>query len=949
MTTLPRTLSLLAARILLGVAALSLTLLAAWSASDLWGQPSARANAAFAQKKPRVEEEEETPKKTPPKKPRAKEEEEEATKAKTPPNKKPRAEEEETAPKAKPKRKVIRVEEEEGPVVQPGDARPEAPAVGDLRQLADQAKHPGARSLFVELAVPHDRIVLKKNEGVTINGSSRQSQYDVEPIPVYLGTDPGRYRKPLTLHLLTNGKRDKAYNPRPASLEYVRSYEELAQSEVSQFLKERYDLKPRQSNDYLSRFDMLLVAKQALSAVLRWHESARETGRRTGKEWEAIETGLRKRLLDDVLLKQMEVLVDSRDWDKVVALARQLAVIYTDKADRERIARPVADMIENALKDDPTASDEKKPQARKRLLELERDFPDNEVFKPIIDGLQKQAQTLLEQARKLAEGKSDPDKERRIGMLLRQAEEIWPQLQGLHTFKLERSVEHPVLRVGVRGPLPKYLSPAWACTDAEQRAVELLFESLVKVIPDADGVFRYHPGLAEQRPKVTSLGRRFQLPRGARWSNNQRLDAGDIRATVRQLKAGVGLGRSRAWGELLDRVEVKSDPYQVTLRLHQGYLDPLALMTFKILPQGQPVDTEEFATKPVSSGPFRFAGQRSDEDNRECAFFLANPSYNGRSGKRDLPRIQEIRFYSYVDPVGDLTSGKLDLALDLTAEETQKLRQKSSEAGIEVPTASARMPNRRIYFLAINQSKLPSAALRKALAYAINREQLLKDHFRGPLERDVHKALNGPFPAGSWACNPNLTSRRGKGSLDLFDADKAGTLCPPKQGAAVGPLKLKYPQGDPALEKAMKDLCERVKTLTGLVLEPAPCDPYQLREDVEQTQSYDVAYYHYDFPDDTYWLWPLLGPPLRERADSNIFKFTDITIQPALKAAMSYRDFAEVRKHQWAVHESLLGEMPFIPLWQLDPLLAYGRAVQPAALDPVLVFTNIEEWRLRRK
>jgi ABC-type oligopeptide transport system substrate-binding subunit len=239
--------------------------------------------------------------------------------------------------------------------------------------------------------------------------------------------------------------------------------------------------------------------------------------------------------------------------------------------------------------------------------------------------------------------------------------------------------------------------------------------------------------------------------------------------------------------------------------------------------------------------------------------------------------------------------------------------------------------------------------VRKALAHAINREKLLDDHFRGSDKRQkIHKALNGPFPAGSWACNPNLTNRREKGSLDLFDADLARTLFP-KQGGTIGPLKLKYPQGDPGLEKAMKDLCDQVKGTMGLVLEPTPCDPYQLREDVELTQSYDVAYYHYDFPDETYWLSPLLGPPPREGADSNMFKFTDIKIQPALKEAMGYRDFAKVRKLQWALHDSLFREMPFVPLWQLDSLLAYGSAVDPSGLDSVLVFTNIEQWRLRRK
>jgi ABC-type transport system substrate-binding protein len=387
--------------------------------------------------------------------------------------------------------------------------------------------------------------------------------------------------------------------------------------------------------------------------------------------------------------------------------------------------------------------------------------------------------------------------------------------------------------------------------------------------------------------------------------------------------------------------------------LHQGYLDPLSLTTFKILPshQAEAVDTEEFAKNPVCSGPFRLDPTRSSDNNRECVFFVANPSYGLRPGKRDLPRIQEIRFYLCTNAVEELCSGKLDLVLDLTAKEVNELRQKANNFHVEVPLPTPAAPNRRIYFLAINHGKLPDANLRKALAYAINREKLLDDHFRGPLKDQVHihKALNGPFPAGSWACNPALANRQNKDSLDLYDADGAKTFSQQAAVRAIGPLKLKYPEGDPTLKEALEDLCAQVKKTTGIELEPLPCDPMQLRQDVERTQSYDLAYYHYDFPDEAYCLWPLLGPPLRDGGDSNIFKFVDEAIQSPMKDVMRHRDFAQVRELQRRIHQSLIKQMPFIPLWQLDPLLAYSSAVKPGALDPLLVFTNIEEWRLQRK
>jgi ABC-type oligopeptide transport system substrate-binding subunit len=927
MISLSRTFSLFIARGVLGMLVLGVALLGLWTVSDLWGQAADKLGTP-AQKKPRVEEEEDTPKVSP--------------------KKKPRVEEEEDTPRMPPKRKVIRVEEDEDPKQKPATATANAPA-GDLKQLARQARHPAIRQLFRDLAVPHDHVVFKKSERVTSDHKVVQRVEDVEPVPVYLGSDPSRFRKRLTLHPLdNNGKPGKPFNPILESIQSLQPYERLAGEKVHAFLEEGFDRLPAQNDKHLSRSDMLTAAEQALSAVLRWHESARATGQREGEEWTPIESDLRKELLDEVLLKQMEALAEARAWEQVLALTRRLATTYTSQADRQRIARPVAELLKSAL-NDPTGSEERKQEARKRLLALEMEFPDNPVFRPISAGLQEQAQRLLDAAKSLGKGK---DTLPRAMRLLRQAEETWPQLPGLRAYRIELSAEHPVLRVGVRGRLPRYLSPGWACTDTERRAVEMLFESLVKLGPDEAGIFRYRPGLAEYRPKVVPLGREFQLPRNATWSNNRPLDSGDIRYTVQLLKEGVGSGRPCAWGQLLDKVQVKGDPYRVTLRLNQGYLDPLALMTFKVLPRDQAVDTEKFAEQPVCSGPFLLDTKRhSDEKRRECMYFIANPSYGSRPGKREMPHIEEVRFYVYNDAVKELRQGEMDLVLDLTAKEADELRQQADSLQVTAPLPSAAVPNRRIYFLAVNQNRLKDAAVRRSLALAINREKLLNEHFRGPLKGQVHKALNGPFPAGSWACSPGLSNRQDRASLDLFDFEKARALSQqaPVRKAAESPLKLKYPEGDPVLAEALKALCDQVKEATGLMVELVPCDPCRLREDVEQTQSYDLAYYHYDFPDETYWLWPLLGPTGRAAADNNLLNFRDKNIQPLLQEAMAYRDFAQVQKRLRKVHEFLSSEMPLIPLWQLDPLLAYHHDVKPDLLDPVLVFTNIEEWRLQRK
>lgn len=957
MIALSRTSSVVLARIGLGFFFLSFLTLGVWECADLRGQAPAR-------KKPRVEEEEETPKvKPPPQKrrveeeetPKAKtpsgnkkriEEEEETPKAKTAPGKKKRIEEEEQTPKAKSKPKVIRVEEEDDPKEK--SAAPSSPRIGaggDLRQLAEQATHKEIKNLYRSLAVPHDVALFKRTPGVTHNGERKQREETIEPTPFYLKDGAGRRKRLRFTPLTDDWKRGKPFEPFLDSLQTVLPYEEIAANRVRQFLQSGCERREADDPLYLSRYDMLVVAERVLSAVLRWHESAKLTGQRSGDEWKEVESQLRKQLLDDVLLEQMKTLAAAKDWDRVLELTHRLALTYPDSADRKRIFRPVADMIRNAL-NDPTGNETNKQQARKRLYELEQEFPDNPAFQPISNLLIENAKSLLRRAKELAGDGSDPAKLRLAREELQRAQETWPQLPELRAFEIELGMEHPVLRVGVRGQRPRYFSPAWACTDNERRAVDLLFESLVKQIPDEAGGFRYRPGLARARPRVVPLGREFELPHEAIWSDGKPLNSTDLIFSFKLLQNGRGLDRSRVWGELLAGVESKKNPYQATVQLKQGFLDPLAPMTFKILPHHQPILTEKFAEHPVTSGPYLLdASRQSDERNRPCTIFAANRAYGLRPTKRSTPHIQEIRFYTYTNAVEELSKGNLDVVLDLTAKEWSALREKQQTEGlpIEVPQPSLAVPNRRIYFLAINARKLPDVKLRRALAFAINREGLLDKHFRAAPKGPPHCSLYGPFPATSWACNPEVRDRLSKTSLDLYDADKARTL---SQGAAVGRLTLKYPSDDPALDEAMKELCASVKELTGIVLQPTPCDAYRLREDVEQTQGYDLAYYHYDYPDESYWLSPLFGQPPGTEGEKTVFQFNNASLSSLLAEASNYRDFAKVRRYQWQLHALLNDEMPFIPLWQLDPLLAYRRAVQPVALEPLQVFANIEEWRL---
>jgi ABC-type oligopeptide transport system substrate-binding subunit len=860
---------------------------------------------------------------------------------KTPQTDRKRVEEEEDS--KTPKRKVIRVEDEEkNPKT---TDRPESAPVVDLAQAARQTKHPAVKELFQTLAVPHDVVILKAFPN--IEQQSRERRINVQPIPQFIGDNPKGLANKIEVQPFDNEwrlKKSESYSP--GTIRSVQPYEWVARDAVKGFLDNDFEKLAPVNNRYLSSEKKNYYAGQALAAVLRFHESARRIGTRSGEGWDRVETDLRQQLLT-IALNELQELTKEKNWDAAFEMARRLSETYPDPGDQGRIVQPLTKLLQEEL-DGRNFSGDKLREVRERLRQVARQFPDNNSVERINKLLRQQAEYLFAEAKK----EKDPAREQD---LLKEAEETWPDLPELRTYRIVRGNAHPILKVGVR-ELPEYLSPGMACTDTELRAVDLLFESLVKARPYAGGFVRYLPGLAEGRPSVTTLGREFQLPANARWSNGKPVTVGDFHHTLRQWRLGRGTGLSAAWSDLFaERDEVASvgDPPRITLHLRQGCPDPLALMTFKIIPQpanvpaslrradANEIAEEAFARNPIGSGPYWFkADQKSDDKGRPCRVFLAN----FRSGRSVQPSIQEIHFYAPGDPVKELENGSLDLILDLYPEQVARLKDlKERGKVILAPPTSL---NHRIYFLAVNHRipKLQNTAVRRALAYAINREQLLDEHFRKGLGDGYHQALNGPYPARSWATNPALPK--------AYDPDLARGLLTQetKDTPRTITLSLKYPAGDEVLDRAMKALAEQVKQNTNdaILLQLQSLDPHKLREDVEGTHDYELAYYHYDFPDDTFWLGPLLGQRALPQGGNYLGYQGDLSMR--IQNSLSYRNPSELKQAARNTHEKLSAEMPLIPLWQLDPLIAWQAHVKPEPFpfDPWRVFGDIETWRLDR-
>src|SRR2546430_788542 len=168
-----------------------------------------------------------------------------------------------------------------------------------------------------------------------------------------------------------------------------------------------------------------------------------------------------------------------------------------------------------------------------------------------------------------------------------------------------------------------------------------------------------------------------------------------------------------------------------------------------------------------------------------------------------------------------------------------------------------------------------AAGRSRALARGIDRAALLAESFGGgtpslrtaplagwdvpmpvpsaaiaPRGGTQHHAVNGPFPAGSWAV---CTDERVPANLLNRAAAEAFLK---KAAAPLIDLELKYPDDDPqvaractALAKQLAELGDKAGKTVRLTLVPLP--PQQLRRDV-LAHKYQLAYWHHDFANDVY-------------------------------------------------------------------------------------------------
>ncbi len=491
---------------------------------------------------------------------------------------------------------------------------------------------------------------------------------------------------------------------------------------------------------------------------------------------------------------------------------------------------------------------------------------------------------------------------------------------------------------------PKFLNPLLAATTdyAAQSIDALIFAGLVK----EDEAGQPRPDLAESWI-ISPDGRQytFYLRPNARWHDGQPVTAEDVIYTVSVMQAGDFPGNpdlAAAWqGVEVDRLDsltvqfTRAQPFAPFLDYASVGLLPAHLLA-QVPPKDLPGNA--FNRQPVGAGPYRL----KQLDLRSAVLEV----FDGYHGPK--PYISRLAFRFFKD---DAAATQAFLRGDVQGH----WHVDATQASLLKPS-----PNVRFYRAAqpsfnglcfnLNDPLMSRPEVRQAIAYAIDREQLIRDFMDGLAQLD-----DSPIPFSSWAFNAGIRRYtydpiQAEMLLDRGSWLRGSDGVRSRAGQRLAPIIL------------VADLPDHVALANGIAkqLKAVGMDPRVqavgfdgLVKDFLAPRRFQIALLDWDVPGSDPDPYPLWHSSQATAEGLNFSGWKNPQADAQLELARSNVDPA-IRKRAYAEFQTLFAnDLPafllFHPVYQYAVDAAVQGVSLPSAIHPWDRFANEAQWYIKTK
>lgn len=453
-----------------------------------------------------------------------------------------------------------------------------------------------------------------------------------------------------------------------------------------------------------------------------------------------------------------------------------------------------------------------------------------------------------------------------------------------------------VIRFGVASA-PVTLDPRFATDATSERLNRLLFQRLV----DFDVNQLPVPSLAKWQQR-TPTHYRFTLLNQERFHNGSLLTSRDVKATYDYILNPTNASPHRTVLALIERIET---PDSTTIDFFLRKADSLfpAYLVIGIMPYEHVISAESLIRHPIGSGAFAFMQWQ-------------------QTGRLLIQRRHDQQLFEIVHVpdttvrVLKLVRGELHMIQnDLSPELISYLQQQS-----EVQVTQGRGSNFSYLGFNLEDAVAGQAALRQAIAYAIDRETIIKYLFGG-----AARLANALLPPDHWAGHPQLPQYQ-------YDPEKAKSILRQAGFSESNPARIVYKTSTDPFRVRVATVIQQQLKQVGIQVQVRSYDWGTFYGDIKagNFQMYSLSWIGVKTPDIFKYVFHSEAVPPH---GANRGRFASSKIDELLDLAQSAPNRIQQAVFYRQIQQLLQQQLPYVPLWYENHTYAARSNIQGYRLN----------------
>lgn len=464
------------------------------------------------------------------------------------------------------------------------------------------------------------------------------------------------------------------------------------------------------------------------------------------------------------------------------------------------------------------------------------------------------------------------------------------------------------------------------------RITEFIFEPLVAKNKrgEMEGILA-----TSWSPSPDGMGITFTLRQNVTWHDGRPFTAEDVVFTVEAAKDPKTIFNSKSKYRFIQSVRAEG-PNRVSFTFIQPKRNPEQLFDFKIIPKHAFTDTaikrvDKFSRRPIGTGPYRV--------DQVMLRLIKLTQYDRYWGQKSIPAVEMLHTPDSSEQINLLKySGQGSGVQGVIFIPPKNLSSfETSDTVVLEPYHTVSW-----WYLAFNHKKGPlsEVSVRKAIALALDREELLSAHLG---QGDI---LSGPFTESSPFYNFDVELRE----QDIEEAKsllkEAGyKLNRGVQTKGRNKLKLTFVlnKDTPNSQQLALSIQAQLKQIGVEVVIDFTTDAALYQEKVFNRRKFDLTLNIWSFNEieDIYPLFHSKGP-------SNYIGYSNPDVDAKLDASRRETDYKAYKQVMVDLHAMLNDDLPYVFLWSLDMYSGLTRQLKEIFIQPYYYFTYFKDWKLKQ-